>query len=100
MTGEVRVVKFDFFIPGELSFTRFEMPLKKGYPIDARPLMPCRRSSCTKCAEFFSTRFYSQTPYCHGSIYAVCLPLGFFLPTSEMVRPDHAMLALVPFAMC
>jgi hypothetical protein len=36
------IVKFDFFIPGELSFTRFGMPLKKGYPFDARPLMPCR----------------------------------------------------------
>jgi hypothetical protein len=37
-----RNVKFDFFIPGELSFTRFGMPLKKGYPFDARPLMPCQ----------------------------------------------------------
>jgi hypothetical protein len=38
----VRNVKFDFFIPGELSFTRFGIPLKKGYPFDARPFMPCQ----------------------------------------------------------
>jgi hypothetical protein len=42
------MVKFDFFIPGELSFTRFGMPLKKGYPFDARPLMPCRFVLCAR----------------------------------------------------
>jgi hypothetical protein len=80
-----RILKFDFFIPGELSFTRFGMPLKKkGYPFDARPLMPFRRASC---ADFFTTHQVSLLLYPRDSIYAACLPLGFFLPTSEMVRP-------------
>lgn len=34
---------------------------------------------------------FALLPHFHvGSVYAAaCLPLGFFLPTSEMVRPNN-----------
>jgi hypothetical protein len=71
-----REVKFDFFIPGELSFTRFGMPLKKGYPIDARPLMPCRRASC---ADFFTTHSVSLLLYPRDFHLCGVLALGVLL---------------------